>query len=53
MVDRMVPVFMNHLLEDYHKWVKEKTQDLPMSDITIVPILPTNSNPKSIQSVQI
>jgi hypothetical protein len=51
MVDRMVPVFMQRLLEDYHNWtMEEEFQDSHVSDITIAPVVP-NSDSKSLEGM--
>lgn len=51
MVDRVVPVFMQRLLEDYYNWtVEAKPQDVPVSDITISPAVP-NSDHKSLEDM--
>lgn len=51
MVDRMVPVFMQRLLEDYHNWtMEEEFQDSHVSDITISPVVP-NSDMKSLEGM--
>ncbi|KAG0569926.1 hypothetical protein M758_6G121000 [Ceratodon purpureus] len=51
MVDRMVPAFMQRLLEDYYNWtVEENPQDVPVPDTIILPVVP-NSDQKSLEGM--